>query len=177
VREGRCYVLQAAGKSYDSVITVTHIEEGVVLGSMTLRQAKRAGYKTLLEARKAWLEQHGSYDPEQRVFLVSFVLGDQTDQPRLLAASPGAPHGDYVTLGQPHLAGAGEAIPEALQARYAGEARAACSAAQDGALEARTRRLLELVREISGEAREPRVRESLRVAERGLQAAQRKIGA
>jgi hypothetical protein len=177
VREGRSYALKA-GRVTRGKITITRIEARVELGSMTLRQAKRSGYKSTSEARQHWCETHkGIYDPLLWVFVISFVVGDATDTPRLLAARPGAPHGDYVDSSARALRGEPEAIPATLQAKYAGEARAARTALQNGSLDQRTRRVLELVQEISVQATEPRVREGFKAAERVIKATQRKIGA
>jgi hypothetical protein len=177
VKVGRSYVLQRGREATEQRITIVSLTEDVELGTMTLRQAKRAGFKTVNEAWEDWARRFGTWNSKQQAVIISFVLGDQTDKPRLLAARPGAPHGDYVTLGQRQLPGAGEAIPALLQAKYSGEARAARQALRDGALEQRTRRLVDLVRDTAAFTSDPRLLGSLRVAERGLLAVQRKIGA
>jgi hypothetical protein len=177
VRPRRSYALQAAGVTRGR-ITVMSVTPDVILGSMTLRQAKRAGFKSTRDAVEHWRTTHGGlYDPDLRVFIISFVLGDQTDTPRLLAARPGAPHGDYVDSSARALKGEPEAIPAALQARYSGEARAARQAIDGASLGAKADRVLDMIREISAEATTDEARKSFRVAERGVLAAQRKIGA
>jgi hypothetical protein len=177
LREGRSYVLQSGCVTKDERITITKIEPWIELGSMTLRQAKRAGYKTTLEARDHWREMHGSYDPALRVFVISFTLGDHTDTPRLLAARPGAPHGDYVDSSARALKGEPEAIPATLQARYAGEARQTSRIIANGSLSALLERHQAVVTEIRKHATDPRVNENLRGLERQTASMRKKLSA
>lgn len=82
-------------------ITIKAVREEA-LGEITLKDAKREGFVTTQEFADYWKGLYGKFDEDSRVWVISFALGDATDTPRLLAARPGAPHGDYV--GQSFLA-------------------------------------------------------------------------
>lgn len=173
---GACYSIQVARRTKDEVLTVMSIEEKM-LGDLNIRELRRAGFKTTLSFREWWDEHHRSliFGDDCPVWLVSFDLGDLSDTPRLLAARPGAPHGDYVSSSARALRGEPEAIPAVLQARFSTEAKSAEKARQNGNLAGRVARLLELVAETAPFATDARVKDSFRVAERGLRSVQRKI--
>ena len=107
---GKSYAVQP-GRGRESIcrITVTDVRQEP-LGAIGLRDARREGFVTTQDFFDHWEAQYGRVDRGVLVWVISFQLGDQTDAPRLLAARPGAPHGDYVS--EPHLAMAGE--PEAV---------------------------------------------------------------
>lgn len=106
---GKSYAVQPGrGKPAICRITITDIRQER-LGQITLRDAKREGFVTTQEFFDYWAELYGGVDREQRVWVISFVIGDQTDRPRLLAARPGPPHGDYTH--EPRLAARAEPEP------------------------------------------------------------------
>lgn len=104
---GKSYAVQPGrGKPEICRVTVMGVRRELV-SDITLKDARREGFVTRDEFFAAW-----PIDRDLEVWVISFVLGDQTDTLRLLARTPGAPHGDYVA--QPHLALDGE--PEAVSA-------------------------------------------------------------
>lgn len=96
------------GKTAVCKITITDVREER-LGDLTLKDARREGFATCAEFFEDWRQHYGRIDDDERVWVVSFLLGDRTDTPRFLAARPGPPHGDYVT--EPALAAQGEGEP------------------------------------------------------------------
>lgn len=107
---GKSYAVQPGrGKAAMCRITVTGVRMER-LGDLTLKDAKREGFVTTAEFFDYWRALHGSANPDLLVWVFTFALGDHTDAFNLLAARPGAPHGDYVT--EPHLAMRDE--PEAI---------------------------------------------------------------
>ncbi len=90
---GRVYAIQPGrGRKSVGQLTVTDVREDERLGDLALRDARREGFRTTDEFRAYWTELHGSYNPETRVFVVSFVEGDHADKVRLLRGSaPKAP--------------------------------------------------------------------------------------
>ena len=108
------------GKPGTIQITITEVREER-LGDLSLRDAKREGFRTTQDFIDYWRGLYGSYDAEQMVWVISFVKGDATDTPRLLAARPGGPGGDYTANPARAAKGEPEAISVRLQERYARE--------------------------------------------------------
>lgn len=114
---GKSYALQP-GRAKQAIGRITidavRIER---LGDLSIKDAKREGFITIADFFAYWHDLYGHVDRDQHVWVISFRLGDWTDTPRLLAARPGAPHGDYVS--NPHLAlqDEGEAISGYEQAQ------------------------------------------------------------
>jgi len=109
-RTGRAYQVQAGhgGRGlFPITITASRAE---ALGEISFKDVKREGHATTADFAQQWFELYGDFDPGRPVWVISFAWGDLTDQPRLLASRPGAPHGDYVA--DPHRAMRSE--PEAL---------------------------------------------------------------
>jgi len=129
-RPGRCYKVQNGRKTTDLKVTITSITEEK-LEMMTVREARRNGFRTTTEFLEAW---KGPKDATVQV--ISFVVGDQSDTPRLLAARPGPPSGDYTSSTARALRGTAEEAPQAVVSKYAAEAvvnhRATHSMALDG---------------------------------------------
>ncbi len=118
-------------------------------------------------------------------YSVRFVLGDQRarfDHPRLLAARPGAPHGDYVTSASRALTGTADEVSAATQAIYAAEAANGRSEARNGLWRDERARLLNAVAEIRLEIAKQNVgsstaRRRLKTVEHNLRALVREIAA
>ncbi len=136
-RPGHDYSLQAGGwfelppKTLKERITVEVVRR-CRTDEIDLRDAKRLGFRS----RAAFFER---WDGSDDVWLVSFVLGIHTDQPRLLAANPGSvqytakkgerwkisescDEGDYVSSPSRAAHGTAEEVSEAAQKRFALEA-------------------------------------------------------
>lgn len=96
IKPGRVYGAQP-GRAKPAALRVTvtdvHLER---LGDISLDDARREGFKTREEFFAYWEQLYGRVNLDLQVWVVEFVKGDVTDRPRLLAARPGAPHGDYV---------------------------------------------------------------------------------
>ena len=60
------------------------------LGDITLEDAKREGFETVEEFRKAWIQINGFWDPDQKVTVYDFQLEDaaKTGKPSSAKASP-----------------------------------------------------------------------------------------
>ena len=82
------------------------------LGDISLPDARREGFRTRADFFEDWAKQR-TLDHDEMVWVISFVLGDQADRPRLLAKRPAAPDGDYVR--EPYRAMRNE--PEAVSAQ------------------------------------------------------------
>lgn len=93
-KKGRRYVIEIRGHKKPekpSYITVTEEPTQALLGDLTLREAKRMGFRTRVEAEAIWEVRYGSYDSKTPVWMVSFELGDTRDKPRLLRAKGPTP--------------------------------------------------------------------------------------
>jgi hypothetical protein len=177
VRPGRSYGVQAGRQPATVRITVITVAQQQ-LGAVTLKDARREGFRSTQEFRDYWRSTHKGYlDPDQQVWVISFILGDHTDQPRLLAARPGAPHGDYVHTSARAMRGEPEAIPASLQATYAKESENTFKAATNGHLETHVQRLHAVIKEIRTHANDPRANDQLRGLERQAKAFERKYSA
>lgn len=160
-------------------ITITDIRNEP-LGELTLRDALREGFKTRDEFYQHWQTLHHRLDLNEQVWVITFNLGDQTDQPRLLAARPGAPHGDYVT--NPHHAMPDE--PEAISAgdveRFGKLAHARDHDRREEPLRAQRDQLAGVLAEMRGvldRAPNEAVSSTVRRLERELQVLNRKLAA
>lgn len=115
---GHSYAIQSGrGKPGNGRLTVLEVRQEP-LGSISLRDARREGFRTTSEFKDYWMGLHGSWNPYQLIYVISFVLGDHTDAPRFLAAKPGLPHGDYVQSGARALRGTNEEVSASVQRRY-----------------------------------------------------------
>lgn len=118
----RCWPVRTAqGEPAACHITVVGAAEQE-LGEPTLRSVRRECFRTTLDFREDWIERYKEYDPKQRIMIISFQLGDHTDKPRLLAAKPGGPGGDYTHVPALALKGSGEEVSDGTQSAYAANA-------------------------------------------------------
>jgi hypothetical protein len=119
---GKSYAVQPGrGKTAVCRLTVVAVRRER-LGDISLPDARREGFRTTGEFFDYWRELHGRVELERDVWVISFVKGERVDVPRLLAARPGGPSGDYTS--NPHLAmlDEPEAISEAELGRFSREA-------------------------------------------------------
>lgn len=82
------------------------------------------------------------------VWTIGFAMGDQTanmDRPRMPAARPGFPHGDYVTSASQSLSGTADEVAPGIQASYAAEAALGAKEAKNGLWREERARLLRAV--------------------------------
>ncbi len=108
---GRAYRVQhGRGKRGLYLITIQAVRDEL-LGALTIPDAKREGFRTRDDFYAYWQQLHGHIDLQQRVWVISFRVGDPIDAPRLLRARP-SESGDYTS--DPHLAMPDE--PEAISA-------------------------------------------------------------
>jgi hypothetical protein len=114
---GRAYSVQPGCRDAICQITVTDVRQEQ-LGKITLPDVKREGFVTTAEFIEHWCEVHGYYRPEQEVWVVAFRLGDATDTPRLLAARPGPPDGDYTSNVSRAMRDEPEAVSEWVQEQF-----------------------------------------------------------
>jgi hypothetical protein len=165
-RAGRVYSIQTGrGKPASGHITITEVRQEQ-LGDITLRDARREGFRTTADFKAYWLELHGKWQQEQPVWVISFVLGDQTDRPRLLAARFDPHHGDYVDFLSRALSGSSEEVAEPILKVYAkeGEARYAYM------LSEQRKRALDAIGEIKRHAPTGKARKELTWAEKRIRA-------
>jgi hypothetical protein len=177
-------VCPGRGKRAMCRITMTEVRQER-LGDLSLKDAKREGFVTTQEFFDYWTQLYGSVDHDQTVWVLSFTLGDLTDTLHLLAARPGAPHGDYVTV--PHLAMGGSADPGEAVTPAEAERFAKVAGARDEKIRKDTirqsrdtiagevKRLRGHLATASGADRD--VQSAVRVAERGLATADRGLRA
>ena len=146
---GRAYAVQpSAGQPADIKITIIDQPRQARLGDITAHEARREGYRHQREYLDAWRTRHGHLDLDQPVWVLAFVLGDQTDTPRLLAANPGGQRNDYVTQPARAMKGEPEAIPAMLADQYSREAHGRDTARTTSGLRERADRILTTVAEI-----------------------------
>ena len=88
------------------------------LGEITLPDARREGFRTTQEFKDYWRGLYGTFDLELPVWVIGFARGDVTDRPRLLAARPGGPGGDYTDNPARAARDEGEAVPQQTQERF-----------------------------------------------------------
>lgn len=86
-RPNHAYRVQP-GRGERGVETITVTETRCErLDDITLKDAKREGFRNLQEFKRYWRELHGFYDPDQQVWVISFLVGDHVDMDRYLARS------------------------------------------------------------------------------------------
>ncbi len=119
-RPGHDYSLQAGGwfelppKTLKERITVEVVRR-CRTDEIDLRDAKRLGFRSRADFFERW-------DGSDDVWLVGFVLGVHTDQPRLLARRCGTHSGDYVSSPSQALPATAEEVSAGMQQRFAAEA-------------------------------------------------------
>ena len=86
-KANHAYSLQSGGKRGDEKITVVAVRRQR-LGDISEKDAKREGFPNKQAFVHYWIGLYGHYDPDQQVWVISFVLGDHTDVDRYLAQSP-----------------------------------------------------------------------------------------
>lgn len=119
---GRSYAVQPGrGKPASLRITITDVRQEQ-LGEISLKDAKREGFHTTDEFREYWEDLHHGWTPTLLVWVLTFVKGEHTDSPRLLAMRPGPPHGDYTSVPALSMRGEQEAVPATIQKSYSREA-------------------------------------------------------
>src|SRR5438094_9344924 len=69
---------------------------------------------TVASIEEGWMD-------DQPAWTIRFQKGDHSDKPRLLAARPGLPHGDYVTDALRALRGSAEEVSSDAHARFVTE--------------------------------------------------------
>jgi hypothetical protein len=174
-KPGRSYALQTGrGKKASERITVMEVRQEK-LEEITLRDARREGFRTTADFKDYWTDLHGSFEPEQLVHVISFELGDHTDTPRLLAARPGAPHGDYVSVAALALRGSAEEPSSLWQRKWSSEARIAESEASRHLWDEKRQKALDAIAAIAEFAETPEQLRSFKAAERTIRTAVRKI--
>ena len=115
---GKSYSVQP-GRGKPGICRITILQvRSEPLGAITLKDARKEGFVTTTEFFDYWKGLYGTVDREMPVWVLSFALGDLTDIPRLLAARPGAPHGDYVSESYLAMVDEGEAISAADAERF-----------------------------------------------------------
>lgn len=175
---GKSYAIQPGrGKPAVGRITVTDVQIAY-LGDIDLRDAKREGFATRQEFVDYWTSLHGRFDPDVRVWVISFLLGDRTDTGRFLAARPGPPHGDYVTVAALGANGEGEPVSEMEQARITKEAHERYSnRAKDPLMREHDEiaRALERMRAVLGDRRDQTLGRQIWRMEQQLRTLDRKI--
>jgi hypothetical protein len=78
VEIGRVYRLQTRpGLKARLAITITHVGQGI-LDQLTLSEARDEGHSQREQALKAWADWFGQPTPEQPVWIVGFVKGDES---------------------------------------------------------------------------------------------------
>lgn len=88
-RPGKAYALQPGrGRKAVGRITVLEVRRESV-GGISLRDAKREGFRTIDEFKAYWAELYGVFDDAVEVWVISFTRGDLADRPRFPSA--GAP--------------------------------------------------------------------------------------
>jgi hypothetical protein len=174
-KPNRVYAVQPGrGRPANSQITVTEVREER-LGDLSLRDAKREGFRTTQAFVDYWSALYGHYDAEQLVWVISFVKGDATDTPRLLAARPGGPGGDYTANPARAAKGEPEAVSASLQEKFSQRAREQHTATKRGDWREQRDRLMAVVREIRAHAVDPKAAGNLRGIERQIASLDRKM--
>lgn len=118
---GKSYALQPGrGKQAAGRLTILEVRREA-LGAISLADARREGFRTTQDFKDYWAAMYGRFDALAEVWVISFVKGEQTDEPRFLAARPGAPSGDYTTNRARAMRNEGEAVSVKDQERFAKE--------------------------------------------------------
>jgi hypothetical protein len=153
----------------DQRVTVTQVRRER-LGEATHRDAKREGHRTVQELHAEW-----GRELDREMWVILFVLGDQTDRPRLLAARSGTSLGDYTEIPSRAMRGEPEAVPDAAQKAITAKAR---KRYEEGRMESwgeQRDRLLAVIQEIRQAPASRSVNESLRGVERQVASLDRKL--
>ncbi len=166
-KPGRVYAIEVPETDERPRHTVGHITITVEpreeqLTVMTLRDARKEGYRTSRDFWDAWQDEHGFWSYGMKVWILTFELGDLRDRPRLLKARPGGEQ--YTTTSSLALKGSAEEVSEAYQAMYAENGRLS----HDDGLSERRKRLQEALAEIRRHPASPATNARLREAERRI---------
>jgi uncharacterized protein YqfB (UPF0267 family) len=87
-KPNHAYALQPGrGKRGDEKITIVAVRQQR-LDDISEKDAKREGFANKQAFVRYWIGLYGHYDPDQLVWVISFVLGNHADVDRYLAASP-----------------------------------------------------------------------------------------
>lgn len=178
----KSYALQPGrGKHAVGRITITAVRPES-LGAISLRDAKREGFVTTHDFIDYWTGLHGRFDRDLMVWVISFSLGDTTDVPRLLAARPGAPHGDYVTESRLAMVDEPEAISGWEAERFAKASREADDVRRKDAIRGSRDKIaaeLTVIRDhlATANGADRDLSSAVRVAERGIATADRGLRA
>jgi hypothetical protein len=168
-RAGRVYGVQLGrGKPTSFPITITETRRAPV-AEITFKEARREGFRTREEFIAYWTELYGDFNPDQEVWVISFVKGDATDRPHLLAARSGTSMGDYTD--NPSRAMKGE--PEAVSGRVAERYGKRATEARGLQLSAQRERLLEVVADLRASSANASTRKRLRSVEHHVRAIER----
>lgn len=126
-KPGRAYTVESSTQRAATFkITIKAVERSR-LDAMTLNDLRREGFHTggLKRANEEFMEHWRSkhlkrlHDPSTPVWVLSFVLGDQTDRPRYLAARWSPHQGDYVESTARAMKASAEEVSESTQGRFA----------------------------------------------------------
>ncbi len=173
-RSGKCpykpghdYALQAGKRTLEQRVTIQDVKP-MTIPELDLPTARKLGFRTRTELYERW---NGSGD----IWLITFVLGVHTDEPRIPAAKFGA-HGDYVAAASQSLHGSSEEVGSTAQIRFAREAQEGAQIARNGAYSGHIAKLQAVVQEMRAVS-EPRAHQNLRGIERQVAALQRRLTA
>jgi len=174
-RVGKPYQIKAATDTTPAEhITITDVREQT-LGEITKREAAREGFKSTSAFFEAWVYEHRSLERDQPIYVVSFIRGDQSDTPRLLAARPGGTQGDYVSSSARAARGESEAVDAQTLSSYAKEAKDGQSVARNVLWEDRRARLLVAIADVAQFATSSEQLRSFKLAERTIKSHVRKV--
>jgi uncharacterized protein YqfB (UPF0267 family) len=175
-KPGRAYAVQLPKRQSRQCLTVLEVRSASI-GALGLRDLKRAGFRSRTDFRTWWDEHHPRliYGDESEVWLIGFLLGDHSDQPRLLAAQPGPQRADYVSVGAKTLVGSAEEVPASYQAKLAAEAGTHATIARNAEYEHHLRRLRAVIDDIRAFRPETVLEGNLRGLERQASSLERKL--
>jgi hypothetical protein len=175
-KPGSSYSIQVSRRTSAERLTVTWVEARD-LAAINIRELKRAGFKKTGEFRERWESSHPGWvwTDESPVWLVSFLLGDHTNEPRLLAAHCGGASGDYVSTPSRALPGAGEEVPAAYQAKLASEASDGLRIARNARYGDSLLKLQTVINEMRSFRPEPIIAKQLRGIERQAKSMERNL--
>ncbi len=112
---GHDYALQS-GKRTLGRLTVLDVKASTTQ-DLGLQDARKLGFRTRTDFYERWKGQ-------ETIWLIRFVMGIHTDEPRLLCAHIGTSEGDYTKTPSRSARGAGEEVSGAFQGRFAAEGEA-----------------------------------------------------
>ncbi len=159
---GKSYALQPGrGKEAKHRITITEVRQER-LGDITLRDARKEGFRTTQDFRDYWTKLYQRFNPDAEIYVISFELGDTTDAPRLLGRHPGH---DYVSSTAQALPNTAEEISAHTQAIYTKESEQGLRIARMARYEASRAQLIAAINEIRPYASQ-RANDKLRGIER-----------